>query len=97
MTLQKSQHFHDFEEINQEHMCSIFHKLQGIKREGKISEGKRHVSSITSCATTHSCLGVPVGMGPRLGVGHGGHPDAAHTWMLAGWREHQLARGDGSG
>lgn len=41
MTLLKSQHFRDFVEINQEHMCSIFHKMQGIKREGKISQGKR--------------------------------------------------------
>lgn len=41
MTLLKSQHFRDFVEINQEHMRSIFHKLQGIKREGKISQGKR--------------------------------------------------------
>lgn len=41
MTLLKSQHFRDFVEINQEHMRSIFHKLRGIKREGKISQGKR--------------------------------------------------------
>ena len=78
MTLLKSQHFRDFVEINQEHMRSIFHKLRGIKREGKISQGKRRheihhplkPSTPLPCSPGPSFH--PASPGAPHGVGRGG-------------------------
>lgn len=107
MTLLKSQHFRDFVEINQEHMCSIFHKLQGIKREGKTSQGKRqcefhhqlkHPTPLRWSMGPSLHVASPVrpnGCGPRAGCGtRRGLRRSPDPEVLPGVRECQPVRGD---